>query len=164
MKHSLTEYTRYNYWANNRMANRFSQVADTILEQEVPSSFPSMAKTIMHIWDSEQIWLSRLRGHSLRGFPSEVFEGELTDIIGGWTKTSAEFVAFVEDQPEAFFVTECNYQTTSGKPQQQLHGEMIHHCMNHSTYHRGQLTTLAHQLEIDELPNTDYITYLRERK
>jgi len=162
MKHLLTDYVRYNYWANNRLGNRFSQVADALLEQDVPSSFPSIAKTLLHIWDAEQIWLHRLQGRSLSGFPSEVFEGEVPDIIGGLMKGSAEFVAFVEKQPEEFFVTECQYKTTSGKKYQQLNGELIHHCMNHSTYHRGQLITLAHQLEIGDLPQTDYIAYLRQ--
>ncbi len=163
MKHLLLDYVLYNYWANNRLVNRLAQAADALLEQTGPSSYPSIRKTLLHIWDAEQMWLGRMQGVSLPGFPSEVFDGELVNILGGVTKTSAEFVDFVEHKPEEFFVTLCDYKTTDGKPQRHKHAQFIHHCMNHSSYHRGQITTIAHHVGINALPNTDYITYIREK-
>jgi len=41
---------------------------------------------------------------------------------------------------------------------------MVHHCMNHSTYHRGQLITLARQLGMKEgVPSTDLLYFSREK-
>lgn len=40
---------------------------------------------------------------------------------------------------------------------------MVQHCTNHSTYHRGQLITLARQLGIKkEVPSTDLLYFSRE--
>jgi uncharacterized damage-inducible protein DinB len=41
---------------------------------------------------------------------------------------------------------------------------MIWHCINHQSFHRGQLVTFARQLGITDIPSTDYIVYLREKK
>jgi len=41
---------------------------------------------------------------------------------------------------------------------------MIMHCMNHSTYHRGQIITLLRELGATEIPGTDMIAYIREIK
>jgi uncharacterized damage-inducible protein DinB len=38
--------------------------------------------------------------------------------------------------------------------------EYIHHCMNHSTYHRGQLITIGRNLGFSDAPMTDYNFYL----
>jgi len=38
--------------------------------------------------------------------------------------------------------------------------DMIHHCMNHSTYHRGQLITIGRQAGLQDPPRTDFIYYV----
>ena len=41
------------------------------------------------------------------------------------------------------------------------YSETILHCINHSTYHRGQIITMLRQLGQNNLLSTDYITYCR---
>jgi uncharacterized damage-inducible protein DinB len=52
----------------------------------------------------------------------------------------------------------------SGMKYHQLRSEMIHHCMNHSTYHRGQIITMGKQLNLSKAPSTDLIFYYRLTK
>ncbi|MBK6775796.1 MAG: hypothetical protein IPG74_08100 [Flavobacteriales bacterium] len=38
------------------------------------------------------------------------------------------------------------------------------HCFNHSSYHRGQLVSMMHALNMDEIPTSDLIVYFRSIK
>ncbi len=42
--------------------------------------------------------------------------------------------------------------------------QIIYHCMNHSTFHRGQIISQLRTLGVDKLQATDFIVYLRELK
>jgi uncharacterized damage-inducible protein DinB len=35
------------------------------------------------------------------------------------------------------------------------------HVFNHGTYHRGQLVTMLRQVGVTEIPQTDYIAFVR---
>jgi uncharacterized damage-inducible protein DinB len=99
MKNLLLDYVRYNLWVNSRLVETFRQTANTLISQEIVSSFSSIRATLIH---------------SAKG----------------------EF--------------------------NQKASDMIHHCMNHQTFHRGQIITMARQLGLTEFPRTDFIIFKRE--
>ncbi|MEO1261632.1 MAG: DinB family protein [Bacteroidota bacterium] len=162
MKKIYTQYCRYNFWANQKLSAIFKELPEEKADQFVESSFPSAKKTILHIWDAEIIWLKRLHGEMPGSFPSNAFVGNTIEAIAGLLKTSRDFIDFVERQDDIFFDEKFTVQTITAGSYTQKAGEMIHHCMNHSTYHRGQLLMMARQLGLKNLPSTDMIFYLRE--
>ena len=161
MKKIYTTYTRYNLWANQQIVDTLSRLSETASEKDLGNSFPSVKKTTLHIWDAEQIWLNRLQGMPILSFPSKNFEGTFAEACTGLLDTSRQFLEFAEKQTEGFFEEELEFNTISfGASRSRAH-EMIHHCMNHSTYHRGQLVTMGRQLGLENMPSTDMIFYLR---
>jgi uncharacterized damage-inducible protein DinB len=38
--------------------------------------------------------------------------------------------------------------------------ELLQHCLNHSTYHRGQIVSIGHQVGLKDAPMTDYMYYV----
>ena len=54
-----------------------------------------------------------------------------------------------------------DYTNLKGDPFTQPRWQLLMHCFNHATYHRGQLVSIMHQLELDEVPNTDMVNYQR---
>lgn len=40
----------------------------------------------------------------------------------------------------------------------------LQHCLNHSTYHRGQIVTMARTIGLTDPPMTDYILFVNSRK
>ena len=42
--------------------------------------------------------------------------------------------------------------------------DMIQHCLNQSTYHRGQIVTIARKIGLTDPPMTDYILYVNSGK
>jgi uncharacterized damage-inducible protein DinB len=162
MKQMLVEYARYNLWANENLITLFRSVDDALISQYIESSFPSIRKTLLHIWDAESLWLERLYGQSPTDFPSKFFEGTNEEVFEGLLKTSAAFVKFVEEKPAPFFTDMCTFSLISLQTEMtQMVREMILHTMNHSTFHRGQLITMCRQLNITPIPRTDYIIYSR---
>lgn len=162
MKNIYVKYTQFNLWANRRMVDAFSTLTEDQLNAPIVSSFPSVRTTFLHIWDAEFCWLLRLQGNSPTAFPSKTFQGDDQLVFDTVLKTSEEFAVFVKAQPEEFFESEISFRTMSYGPGTQLAYEMVHHCMNHSTFHRGQLITLGRQLGIEKFPPTDFIYYMRE--
>src|SRR5688500_1763003 len=64
MKETLLQYTNYNLWANTKLTESLKSIGISLLDQEIKSSFPSLRKTIYHIWAAEQVWYMRLHGES----------------------------------------------------------------------------------------------------
>lgn len=164
MKEIYLKYCKYNLWANQRLTAIFKNLPEDKADQHIESSFPSAKKTILHIWDAELIWLKRLQGESVNSFPSKTFTGTAIDAIQGLLQTSTDFLGFVEMQEEQYFNKAFTVQTITSGIYTQMAYEMIHHCMNHSTYHRGQLLMMARQLGLRDVPSTDMIFYLREKE
>lgn len=165
LKAIYTDIAQYNCWANERLINNFKLQPETVLDVPIQSSFSSIRETLLHLWGAEHLWLDRLQGNSPGKFPTDGFAGSTAELFDGLLASSNEFQAFLEEQEEAFFaVGKCNYENTTGAAFSQFNREVIHHCMNHSTYHRGQLVTLSRKVGINTIPATDYIYYLRYKK
>jgi uncharacterized damage-inducible protein DinB len=54
-----------------------------------------------------------------------------------------------------------HYATFAGMSTKSTLLDILHHLMNHGTYHRGQLTTFLRQLGFTKIPSTDFITFTR---
>ena len=164
MKEFLIDFTKYNLWAHQNLIAALKQKEVKLLEKEVESSFPSVRSTLLHIWDAQEIWLGRLEGRSMTYFPSKFFEGSMEEVFNGLLNSSLDFLQFASKVDAAVLEETCNYKTTSGTPKSTVKKEIMLHCLNHSTYHRGQIISICHQLGITHLPSTDYIFYLREKQ
>jgi uncharacterized damage-inducible protein DinB len=76
---------------------------------------------------------------------------------------SASFNDFVESADQSFIDRLCDYTNLKGEKFSTPFSTIVMHCMNHSTYHRGQLVTMYRQLGLKEIPSTDLITFDRTR-
>ncbi|HVW95640.1 MAG TPA: DinB family protein [Mucilaginibacter sp.] len=152
----MKNYADYNLWANATLATWLRTKPADLLEKELPSSYPGIKATIVHIWQTQRYWLSVISGQ----------EQELYDPFDG---TAAEAICALVEQSDAFadhikLLTEeniadeqevispwfrCNFQNL----------EYVMHAMNHSTYHRGQIITMCRQLGFTDAPMTDYLFY-----
>jgi uncharacterized damage-inducible protein DinB len=56
-----------------------------------------------------------------------------------------------------------SYVNMKGVPCMYRFAEVFEHCVNHGTYHRGQLTHLLRDLGM-AAPSTDYLLFVEERR
>ncbi|MDB4415043.1 hypothetical protein N9272_01485 [bacterium] len=157
MKNHWINILKYNLWANQATVDLLNQYDEDIITRSVINSFPSIELTMKHIWIAEKIWLTRLKGKSDIILPE--FKGTIKETFQIGMKISEAFLKFIENKDELFFNSRCEFQDTKGDNYSLPTKQIIHHIMNHSTYHRGQITTLGRQADFGEIKSTDYIEF-----
>jgi len=134
----------YNSWANERVLESLRPIGQDIFTSNKQASHGSIRGIIAHIAAAEWIWLfetveiasQRLRAidHGLQEFASQLTQADLDGSRG--------------------------YKTTEGKACSNVLSDMLLHVVNHSSYHRGQITTLLRQS--GAVPqSTDFILFIR---
>jgi uncharacterized damage-inducible protein DinB len=164
MKEILINYTSYNLWANTKLVDVLKNIEPSLLSKEIKSSFPTINKTICHIWGAEEIWYKRLNEVEQPNSIGFNFSGETKDAIASFLKMSAIFNEFISKKDDPYFQSNNTYKDLKGNTHTNSHWQMIMHCMNHSTYHRGQLVTMLREVGETKIPSTDMIGYFRETK
>jgi uncharacterized damage-inducible protein DinB len=139
----MQNYVDYNLWANATLVNWLRTKPEDLLEQQVPSSFRSIKLTMVHVWHTQHYWLSVIKGSDTETFES--FNGSLEDTFTGLVEHSLTFADYINsmsnnDIEESTMVISPWFQSDFPN------FEYIMQCMNHSTYHRGQIITIAHNL------------------
>lgn len=160
MESSLTylmkNYASYNHWANKTMVDWLSTKPAELMTQDVTSSFPTIKQTLIHIYQTQSYWLSVIqkdkdfKPHSPNGSTEEIFQilvSQSEKIVHYIEQMTSEEVQENNLVVNPWF--ECNYPNF----------EYIMQCMNHSTYHRGQVVTMGRILGITDAPMTDYNFY-----
>ena len=164
MNYTLQHHLAYSVWATETLVDRLRKLDEAILYKEVKSSFPSIAKTLLHLWDAEVVWLKRFQGESLTDWPSRNFNGTTADLLSGVLKSSRDIQAFVENGGEAFVKSIIRYRNLKGHEFEDPVEPLLYHIVNHGSYHRGQITTMLRELGVTDLVGTDIILYWRSLK
>lgn len=155
MKQLLEHYTDYDLWANTRFVERLERELDAVLDGPVPNSFPSLRSTLLHIRDAEHAWWCRLTGSPVR-WPAE--EDRTLASLLPHTKRLHMLVHAMD--PGALYTVH-DYKDLRDNTHRQPAWQMILHCLNHSTQHRGQLITMMRALELAEIPANDLVVFQR---
>jgi uncharacterized damage-inducible protein DinB len=95
--------------------------------------------------------------------PSENFTGSLKDISAGLMQQSKQWHQWVLNAQDHMLEHEFIYFTTKKEKFKQAVYQMLLHIFNHGTYHRGQIVTLLRQMEVGNIPPTDFIVWSRKR-
>jgi uncharacterized damage-inducible protein DinB len=163
MKELLCQLAGYNVWANHKILYQILQMDQALWYKQTPSSFDSLYKTILHIWDAESIWWQRMRMHEKMVIPSQTFEPSLKDACNGLLHQSMEWETFIKDVLDDQGITSnLIYKNSRGEEFFQPVLEIIMHVFNHGTYHRGQLVSMMRALGETNIPATDFIAYSRK--
>lgn len=162
MKELLIQMAKYNIWANRRMIEVMLTLSDEQLDQEIASSFPSIRKTVYHMWSAELIWLERLLLRENPIWAESVFMGSFAKACENWERTSAELLEFTNKQ---FDDRGFDHITEYYDRKKQTHKTpvkiILQQVFNHATYHRGQFVTMLRQTGITQIPQTDLIAFTR---
>lgn len=159
MTTDLKVLTAYNLWANSRISNWLCANDSDKLDEECASSFSTIGLTINHIWDAQNFYLSVLKETTM----TKEWDKTSLHAIEQLVAQSSEFMLYTSQLNEKALNEPRTIQTKvlSGTFSQ---AQLIHHTMNHSTFHRGQIITIGHQLNMSKAPATDLFHYLSELK
>jgi uncharacterized damage-inducible protein DinB len=163
MKVLLTQYSAYHQWANQLIIDTIEKLPESLQEQHMVSSFPSLKATILHMWDAESIWWQRMKLLEIINRPSENFAGSFTDASKSLMQQSRQWHDWIVNAVEHMLEHEFIYYNTKREKFKQAVYQMLLHMFNHATYHRGQMVTLLRQMEVNSIPPTDFIVWSRKR-
>jgi uncharacterized damage-inducible protein DinB len=91
-------------------------------------------------------------------------EGSLSGICDLIMKNSSVFIEFIESKNDSFFNESTEYINLKGKSFTQNNAEIILHCMNHSTFHRGQVINMLRNVGYTDQSASDFIMFIREQQ
>lgn len=155
MKALIQHYVAYGLWADTRFVERLQQEQDAVLDEPVPSSFPSLRATLLHIRNAEHTWWGRITGNATK-WPVEA-DNSLRTVLVHSTRFSETVMQFEEGR----FQKMRQYKDLHGNTHEQPVWQMVLHCVNHSTQHRGQLITMMRFLGLKDIPANDLVVFQR---
>jgi uncharacterized damage-inducible protein DinB len=160
MKELLQQYAAYNIWATKLLTDRISKLSDEEINREIISSFPSLYKTLQHMWMAEEAWWKRLKLTENIVLESTQFTGSFNEMAEMMAKQSQQFKEWVDGATEHQLVHVFAFVRNKEQIKMPVY-QMLHHVFNHASYHRGQLVTMLNQLGADKIPGTDFSTFSR---
>lgn len=150
----------YGYWARDRMLMAVAELSPDDYVRPMVTSFGSVRETLNHMYLAEWIWNRRWHGDSPTGPPEYPLE-DLEELRQRWAENEASVRALLENLGDRDVLRIVDYRLSSGEHRSTPLWQLVVHVVNHSTYHRGQVTTLLRQLGADPPESTDMITYFK---
>lgn len=159
----IKELFDYDTWANTRLFDAAGKLTHEEFTRDLKSSFPSVRDTLLHMISSEWVWLTRWKGSSPAGAPKEWDTTTCAALRAIWSDIDKEARSMVQALDDAGLQRVLTYKNTAGKEFSNPMWQILRHMVNHSSYHRGQVTTMLRQLSKDAI-GTDLILFYREKK
>lgn len=158
-KQDIEQLYEYDRWANAKTLAVAARLTAAQFTADLASSHASVRDTLAHILAAEWIWLMRWRGTSPKALLAPTDFPSLESLRAKWAEIEneqAEFIATLTDETLATVIV---YTNTKGEEWAYPLGDLMQHLVNHSSYHRGQVTTLLRQLGAEAV-STDLLYFL----
>lgn len=163
MNTTLHRY-EYHVWANDRVFRHLSELPAKTAEQPITSVFASLFETLVHMYrvDTVRLYAMSDRGAEIMRRVQQIAEQtkgmNVTDLAALFHDLYEETRKFLRQQDAR---TVRPYQHPQYGTLHATYDDIVHHIVNHGTYHRGNLTAMLRQLGHTGVP-TDYVFYLYE--
>jgi uncharacterized damage-inducible protein DinB len=149
----------YDAWATDHQLTVIENLTDTQYEKDLGSSHRGIQGTITHMYGAQRVWLSRWTGKGLNAMPEGVLPK--AGLRERWTILHNEIQEYAESLSDQKLFASFAYRDLRGNPYSQPLWQQMQHVANHSTYHRGQITTMLRQMGVTPV-STDLIAYYRQ--
>lgn len=153
---------RYNQWMNQKLIAKAATLPVEALTANRGAFFGSILGTFNHLLVSDTIWLKRLRSFPVQPdvlaaldatvLPTRLDQRLCTDLEDlreqrQWL--DALFIDWVTALRDPDLQGWLLYDDTRGQPHRKPLAGVLAHVFNHQTHHRGQMTTLFSQADVD---------------
>lgn len=168
----IKAFAHYNRAFNARLFDLIATLDDRDRRRDLGAFFGSVHGTLNHILLADRIWLGRFaaafpRLTALHGaalltrFDSlrDELYADFDALRSARADTDGVIVAWAEQMTDPLLAETMRYANSQGQTRSHPAWIAAAHLFNHQTHHRGQITTLLHQLGHD--PGvTDFIAYV----
>jgi uncharacterized damage-inducible protein DinB len=158
----IRELYGYNRWANRRTLQASAKLASEAFVRPMGNSFSSVRDTLTHILSAEWIWLERWQGR----FPTDMLDPakfpSAQTLNSRWQTVEQDYHQFLHTLTPEWLREDLDYINRAGQRFSYPLWQQLVHVVNHSSYHRGQVTTLLRQLGAEAV-STDFLLYYDEK-
>ena len=154
----LFDLYAYNSWANDRVRTSIEILPEHAFKKDLGGSFGSIQGTITHLVSAQWAWLKRWQGNSPNQSLQQSQFSTPKEGISLWMEVDLDLMNFVKGLDNKMIQEIVTYETLEGKKLSNFLWQAMLHVLNHSTYHRGQITTLLRQVQAKP-KSTDLIRY-----
>jgi uncharacterized damage-inducible protein DinB len=161
MKELLVQFASYNLWANQQITDAIRELPEATQHQELKSSFPSLFKTVLHVWNAENIWWQRMKLLEPVIPPERDFKGDFNELSQKLLQQDRQWLDWISNAQGYMLEHVFEYRNSKKELFKQPVFQVLLHLFNHATYHRGQLVTMLRQAGVEKIPATDFIVWSR---
>ena len=138
----LLRMTDFMFWGDRRILTAACATGEPEYYAERGFSAGSLHKLLVHTMAAQWAWLSRWRHVDLRRLADATDYPTRESLVRRWPQVHHEFSEFLAGQTEATLASALTYRNTRGDQFTLPLGELVLHCLDHGTYHRGQANSL----------------------
>ena len=151
---NITKFLEYNSWANRLIIDQVETFPSDLFDKKVGGSFGSIKAVMIHLLESDYLWLYRWKGNPLADLPAWQHTN-VTSMKKVWYPIQDEMVDLSKNIAAA---EDIKFITRKGIPFTLPFGEIAVHISHHGSYHRGQLTNMIRDLGQNPV-STDYFLF-----
>lgn len=151
-------YADYNFWATQKFTDWLKTKSNDLLHTEIPSSYPSIVKTVAHIWQTEEYWYRILSEKPTTHDKRKIEDLTTQQIMEGWPKSAKRLSDLIRSFSESDLVIPIQIESPWFECELPKY-EYLMQVINHGTYHRGQIVTIGRNIGVTDASNTDYNFY-----
>jgi uncharacterized damage-inducible protein DinB len=154
----ISKLLQYNTWANRLIIEQVETFPLDLFDKHVGGSFGSIKSVMIHLLESDYLWLYRWKGNPLADIPAWQHT-DLAEMKKIWYPIQNEMVELSDKISSSENI---KFITRKGLPFTLPFGEIAVHLSHHGSYHRGQLTNMIRDLGQKPVA-TDYFLFYTKK-
>ena len=157
---SLQMLMHYNAWANMRLFRLLATLDPAEVTRARKTGAGSISRILSHAYAIDLIWKGHLE-HTPHGLTSKnmPFDMGLADLQGKQSDMDDWYIDYVECLADQKYDEEVSFTFIDQSPGRMTRSDILHHVVNHKTYHRGYVADILYQMDLQP-PSMDLSVFL----
>ncbi|HEY8174522.1 MAG TPA: DinB family protein [Gemmatimonadaceae bacterium] len=149
----------FHHWATDLVLDSLAAASAAQLDRQWGGSFGTGRALLRHVVGVERLWCDRWSGRSAKALPDYPAAHAGRDFRAEWEKIKDDQQRFIRALTPERLAGDLTYVNIKGETWTYPFADIMLHCANHGTYHRGQLTHLLRDLGLPA-PSTDFLNFV----
>jgi len=153
----------FHHWATDLALDALVPASVVQLDSEWGGSFGTGRALLRHVIGVERVWCDRWSGHSAKSLPEYPRTHTGREFKSEWQMIKKDQKQFIDALTPAKVAGDLTYVNVKGETRTYPFSDILIHCANHGTYHRGQITQLLRDLGLPA-PSTDFLEFVDQQR
>jgi len=149
MENLTLKMLQYKRWANEITFTALSETSTFELTKQRPTNFGNILHTLNHVYVVDDIFkhhlLGKKHGYTSRNTP---FTPTLIELKAQQSQMDEWYIDYISNLTSDRLETPVSFVFVDGGKGTMTIAEIIMHCVNHGTYHRGLVSDMMYQIPI----------------